>query len=222
MQQRHERSHLYRYRYRYRCTEPQKATLAGGPIQLLGHRVVRYLHARGHHENLDLADWGYALDGAAHPRLDGNEAGVAGQSGPAAVWPGLTEDLGSLRHDLALKRSLRRAQLAEVCATLFFHIDPRLHLPPPRVIVIGHASLEREGEGDLRAFLGADARWQQWCLVVAVKVVGVRLAAREVGVSTAPGTNLPHRTRKMRSDCGWAPSGECVDRGDCEVSGRCL
>ena len=162
MQQRHERSHLYRYRYRYRCTEPQKATLAGGPIQLLGHRVVRYLHARGHHENLDLADWGYALDGAAHPRLDGNEAGVAGQSGPVAVWPGLTEDLGSLRHDLALKRSLRRAQLAEVCATLFFHIDPRLHLPPPRVIVIGHASLEREGEGDLCAFLGADARWQQW------------------------------------------------------------
>ena len=64
--------------------------------------MVRYLYARGHHEDLDLADGAYALGGPAHPCL---------------------------------------------------------HLPPPRVIVVGHASLERDGEGDLRALLVADARY---------------------------------------------------------------
>jgi hypothetical protein len=38
-------------------------------------------------------------------------------------------------------------------------------------------------------------------------------ASREnnhVGTEPAAGSNLPHGRRKIRSDCSWAPSGECV------------
>eukprot|EP00964_Phaeocystis_antarctica_P138775 scaffold103426_cov60-Phaeocystis_antarctica.AAC.1 len=65
--------------------------------------------------------------------------------------------------------------------------------------VLPHQRL-RQPESALRALL----------LACRLELRHARLRASRATVQGAAGANLPHGRRKMRSDCGWAPSSECV------------
>ena len=107
------------------------------------------------------------------------------------------------------------------------HVSPRLHVYGFTVFAHGHqcrcgsacassitpTAARSEPDTALRALLLA--------YTLELRHARLRASRANIYVGRAAGSNLPHGRRKIRSDCGWAPTAVSV-RGDREVSGRCV